>query len=277
MAFLANVEAETGVPPLGESKYVDLGGPLLGRGVVAERDAICGYAHVLRHAASDLAEMELVAGVEATDGDLTALVEAVLDLADDHVLWWTFGETPAAAYAGARLAVHRQLHKLTGPLPLAEPRPELTDVRVAPFRLDQDEDEWLRVNNAAFADHPENGNWSRADLDERIGREWFDPDGFRLAWVEDRLAGFCWTKRHGAGIGEIHVIGVHPEFQGMGLGKQIVVEGLWYLADRGCSTAMLYVDTANASALGLYQSLGFSLERVDRCFVVPKDWPHEPQ
>ena len=40
---------------------------------------------------------------------------------------------------------------------------------------------------------------------------------------------------------------------------------------------MLYVDTVNGSALRLYQSLGLMLERVDRCVVVPKGWPHEAQ
>ena len=95
--------------------------------------------------------------------------------------------------------------------------------------------------------------------------------------MSDRLAGFCWTKRHGEHTGEIHIVAVHPDFQGHGIGRQIVVEALWYLTGVGCTTAMLYVDTVNESALALYQSLGFTLDRVDRCFIVPKDWPHDPQ
>ncbi|NNC75826.1 MAG: GNAT family N-acetyltransferase, partial [Acidimicrobiia bacterium] len=100
---------------------------------------------------------------------------------------------------------------------------------------------------------------------------------FRLAWEGGRVAGFCWTKRHSADLGEIHVIGVHPDYQGKGIGRAIVLEALWYLAGVGCDTGMLYVDVANGSALLLYQSLGFELERVDRCFAIPKGWPHDEQ
>ncbi len=111
----------------------------------------------------------------------------------------------------------------------------------------------------------------------RLERDWFDPDGFRLAWVGDRMVGFCWTKRHSPELGEIYVVAVHPDFQGRGYGRKIVIEALWYLADIGCSTGMLYVDTANGTALELYWSLGFTLDRVDRCFAVPNGWPHDPQ
>ena len=64
--FLARLEAETGIPPLGESKFVDLGGPLRGVGLVAEREEIVGYAHVLWHEASGIWEMEVAAGLLST-------------------------------------------------------------------------------------------------------------------------------------------------------------------------------------------------------------------
>ncbi|MDH3606876.1 MAG: mycothiol synthase [Acidimicrobiia bacterium] len=277
LAFLQSVERETGIAPLGESKYVDLRGPGLGSGLIGGDGEILAYAHVLDHPASELTEMELVAAAHSSDGDLAAMVTAVLGLTPRRLLWWTFGETRAARFAAPRLGVHRRLHKLVGALPLTESRPETGDGRVAPFRPDIDDDAWLEVNNAAFHGHPENGGWSRSDLAKRLSLDWFDAEGFRLWWVGERLAGFCWTKRHDGVTGEIYVIGVHPDFQRKGLGRQIVVEALWYLADVGCTTALLYVDTVNQSALRLYQSLGFELARVDRCFVVPKVWPHEVQ
>lgn len=277
LAFLQAVERETGVAPLGESKYVDLRGPGLGSGLIGEEGEISAYAHVLHHPASDLTEMELVAATGTSDGDLAAMVTAVVGLTTHRLLWWTFGDTRAAGFAAPRLGVHRQLHKLVGALPLAESRPETGDVRVAAFRTGIDDAAWLEVNNAAFYGHPENGGWSRSDLAKRLALDWFEAEGFRLWWAGERLAGFCWTKRHDGSTGEIYVIGVHPDFQGQGLGRQMVVEALWYLTDVGCTTALLYVDTVNESALGLYQSLGFELARVDRCFVVPNVWPHEVQ
>ncbi len=115
----------------------------------------------------------------------------------------------------------------------------------------------------------ENGNWTTADLEERTSREWFDAEGFRLAWTEDRVAGFCWTKRHSPEVGEIYVVAVDPEYRGRGLGRAIVIEGMHFLHSAGAATCILYVDTSNPSALELYESLGFQLERVDRCVVVP--------
>ena len=133
------------------------------------------------------------------------------------------------------------------------------------------------MNNAAFAGHAENGSWTLADIQDRQRRDWFDPIGFRLAWQGEELVGFCWTKRHSGDLGEIHVIGVDPAHQGRGIGRGIVVEALRYLSDVGCIRGMLYVDTANGSALELYQSLGFTVDRVDTCVEVPKGWPHEAQ
>jgi mycothiol synthase len=278
LEFLSHLEAATGVPPLGETKFVDLGGARAGIGLMVETDRLVAYVHLLWHESSGVWEMELATGEGTLDrGEMTSIVAAAAQEAAGEVLWWTFGDTGGATYGASEFPAARMLHKLSGSLPPPEPVAIPAGVQIRPFRPGVDEDAWLEANNAAFSGHPENGAWDRAEIVERQSRNWFDAEGFRLAWSAGRVVGFCWTKRHSPDLGEIHIIGVHPDFQGRGIGRAIVVEALWYLAGVGCDTGMLYVDIANRSALELYQSLGFELERVDRCFAIPKGWPHEEQ
>src|SRR5690606_10535850 len=111
-------------------------------------------------------------------------------------------------------------------------------VRLRPFRPGADEPAWRSLNARAFADHPEQGRWTLADLRLRMAEPWFDPAGFLLAERETdgRLLGFHWTKVHAkdpsstggepAPIGEVYVLGVDPQAQGLGLGRALTLAGL---------------------------------------------------
>jgi mycothiol synthase len=201
---------------------------------------------------------------------------AVAEAGPFPVRIWAHGDLPAAG----RLAAHagftrvRALYQMRRSLraPLPEPRlPEGITLRA--FVPGSDEDEWLAVNAAAFASHPEQGAWTRAELEHREAQPWFDPDGFFLAMRDGRLAGFHWTKVHGprqaadAGpdgrTGEVYVVGVHPREQGTGLGRALTLAGLAYLRAQEIPEVMLYVDGDNAAAIRLYESLGFGHASAD--------------
>lgn len=133
---------------------------------------------------------------------------------------------------------------------------------IRPFVPGRDEQRLLAVNNAAFAGHPEQGTWTVRDVAMRERESWFDPAGLLLAErIEDgEILGFHWTKVHGEGesaIGEIYVLGVHPDAQGLKLGGALTAAGLAYLRDRGLKTVMLYVDESNRRAVSLYEGSGF--------------------
>jgi mycothiol synthase len=130
----------------------------------------------------------------------------------------------------------------------------------------------VELNAAAFADHPEQGRWSVADLRVRLAEAWFDPAGFLLAERDGRLVGFHWTKVHGGDhahepIGEVYVLGVAPTAHGGGLGIALTLAGLHHLRERGLSRAMLYVDESNQPAVSLYEKLGFTRWSTDVSFA----------
>lgn len=137
-------------------------------------------------------------------------------------------------------------------------------VTLRSFVPGQDEQAWLTVNAAAFASHPEQGAMTLGDLQARIAADWFDPDGFLLAVDHsDQILGFHWTKVHAGAkghpdLGEVYVVGVAPQAQGLGLGKALTLAGIDYLHRRGLAVVMLYVDADNTGAVALYQKLGFS-------------------
>jgi mycothiol synthase len=202
-----------------------------------------------------------------------ALVEAALEHATEHgggtVHFWVFRPTQIHEALAHCLGFSRgrELLQMRRPLPHPEaPRwPAGTVVRR--FVPGEDEDAFLAVNNRAFAGHVEQGGWDRATLAQREAEPWFDPSGFLLAERGGELTGFCWTKVHPNGMGEIYVIAVDPSAQGTGLGKALVLGGLASLAERGITTGMLYVDAANEGAVGLYRHLGFDVHHVDRAYV----------
>jgi mycothiol synthase len=145
------------------------------------------------------------------------------------------------------------------------------------FRVDVDEDAWLELNARAFTALPDQGGWTRADLERRIREPWFSATGFLMCWHEDRLVGSHWTKVHGGSgpgrghshqpIGEVYVVAVDPDARGLGLGTALTLAGLHHLRSLDLDQAMLYVDAANVTAIRLYERLGFARWDTDVLFT----------
>jgi len=214
------------------------------------------------------------------DETLHELVDAALadrrQRGGGRVELWVFGADRTSDDVAAALGLQhaRELWQLRITLPLREAPQWPPGVTVRTFEPGRDEDAWLTVNNRAFASDPDQGGWGRATLEGREREAWFDPPGFLLAVDERSLAGFCWTRLHLAAppteplaLGEIYVIGVDPDRQGIGLGRALVVAGLADLHQRHhVFRGMLFVDQSNAAAVRLYRSIGFTLARVDRAY-----------
>ncbi|HEX8004601.1 MAG TPA: mycothiol synthase [Mycobacteriales bacterium] len=280
-ALVAAAADADGVHPLSEhvALHLGAGGDPDARNVLARvDDALVGYAHLDLTDVVAGASSELVVHPDhRRRGIGAALVGQVLGLSTDgRVRLWAHGNHPAAAELADRLGFRkaRALFQMRRSLYASLPKPELPDgVTVRTFVLGQDEERWVDVNNAAFAEHPEQGNWTVEDLKAREKEPWFDPSGFFLAEREGELLAFHWTKVHGADghdhapIGEVYVVGVSPDAQRLGLGPAMTLVGLHHLRSRGLSQAMLYVDEANTNAIKVYERLGFARWDTDVSYV----------
>jgi mycothiol synthase len=173
-----------------------------------------------------------------------------------------------AAMAGFGLT--RVLNQLRRPLPLWPPDPPLDPIELRAFRPGTDDEQaWLDVNNRAFAWHPEQSNWTLDDLHERMVEPWFDPEGFLLHERDGRLAAFCWTKVHEEETppaGEIFVIGIDPDFQGLGIGGPLAYAGFDWLTARGLTQALLYCEADNDAAMRIYERMGFRVATTHRWY-----------
>lgn len=183
---------------------------------------------------------------------------------------WAHGELPGAVALADSLGFERFRALWKMRRPFGAPLPEATTppgVRLRTFEVGRDEDAWVRANARAFAHHPEQGRWTRADLERREREPWFSPEGFFVAERDGELVGFHWTKVHEDGpIGEVYVVGVDPAAQGLGLGRVLTLAGLRHLANLGLPAVMLYVDESNTAATALYTKLGFERWSTDAMY-----------
>jgi len=312
LALASAAADEDGVRPLSEHVMLHLryGGEAPARNLLRyEGSELAGYAH-----------LDPTDPVQGPSGELVVhprfrrrglgrnLVDALVAVAAGRpVRLWAHGELPAATQLATAAGFERvrSLWQMRRSLQAPLDRPVFAEgITVRTFEVGRDEPAWTELNRRAFVRHPEQGIWTRDDLEQREREAWFDPDGFFLAEREGRLTGFHWTKIHGArpggsgradgrgdmqsgtrtatpsgprsdgehghdAMGEVYVVGVDPAQRGTGLGRALTLTGLRYLRSRGLFQVMLYVDESNTAAIRLYESLGFTHWETDVMFRHP--------
>ncbi len=275
--LLAGAAHHDGFNPLSDHLWLDLvrrTGPDFAAILAFDQiDGLAGYAQLARANQSTVIELVVAPGERGNTEVLApvllrAALEVVAADGGGRIHWWVHQPDERADVIAASVALRlgRRLLQLRRSLPIGD----TTTVESRSFVVGRDETEWLRVNNAAFRDHPEQGGWTMDTLQRREAEPWFDPAGFRLHERDGKLAGFCWTKVHHETVpplGEIYVIAVDPAFQGLGLGKALTLAGLDHLAALGLTVGMLHVDAANTAARSMYERLGFSVHHADHAYV----------
>jgi mycothiol synthase len=175
-------------------------------------------------------------------------------------------DEPGRAFLTATgFALHSVLWDLRLPHDAAIAEPAWPDGLAArPYDPDRDLGRWVELFNLAFADHA-----TPLQVEPELERRMVADPEFVAAdthVVADAttgdLVGFCATfpnRRDGvvASHAEIWTIGVLPDRQGGGLGRQLLRWGGRYPRSLGVRDVELSVNGRNDRALGLYESEGY--------------------
>ena len=200
LALAESAAASDGVAPLSEHVLLHLRYQGAGRDFIRTADGeIAAYAHLDPPEPEMTGEL-VVHPARRRHGLGRALVGELTVAANGHTLrLWAHGDLPAAAKLATTAGFERfralwQMRRsLRDPL---DPPVFPAGRTLRTFVPGQDEQEWLDLNGRAFAKHPEQGAWTRHDLELREREPWFDPAGFFIAEADGRMAGFHWTKIH---------------------------------------------------------------------------------
>lgn len=123
----------------------------------------------------------------------------------------------------------------------------------------EETDDLTAIQNRSFADTwGFNANTSE-EISYRINSSSCSPENIIMVYAGARPVAYCWTRIHNRGIkGEIHMLGVDPDYRRQSIGRNVLTAGLSYLKDKGVETVELMADGEMPAALALYESAGFT-------------------
>ncbi len=117
------------------------------------------------------------------------------------------------------------------------------------------------INNAAFLNSPNGSSFTDEELED-ILEEYKDmPDYSAVAYADTEFVGM-FTLAEKDSTGWIDSIGVKPELQGRGIGKEVLFKAVEVLQKHGLTDIKLTVMSANENAVRLYMKYGFEFEGV---------------
>jgi len=133
--------------------------------------------------------------------------------------------------------------------------------------LEPDEaDKLTHIQNHAFADSWGFNPNTLEEIAYRINLSSCSPENIMMAYLKNHPIGYCWTRimieekpAAGSMKGEIHMLGVDPDYRKKGIGRKVLLAGLADLKNKGVTTVELTADGEDPVALGLYQSVGFEV------------------
>lgn len=118
---------------------------------------------------------------------------------------------------------------------------------------------YVQLHQAVFQSKNMTVEWRARVLQQTA----YQPDlDLVIAAPDGRLAAFgiFWMAQAG-GVwrGQVEPLGVHADFQRLGLGKALLLEGLRRMAQKGAAEFFIETDRERNAALGLYEAAGFKV------------------
>ncbi len=259
VGLLDDVERRTGREPLSEAKRRRLSDAPREVVLITDDEGLAAIAVCAPHVQGDGSihwEMETVVRSDMAFAEFESMVvmqgRSSVPKGTSASIWSSRSSlTTALTDLGLR-RVRRLLHLVVA-LPVTLP---YRSSAIRSFGAG-DIDAIIDIHRAAFRGHREVASLDRAGFDEIARAPWFDEAGIIVATHDGTVTGFCWTKVHANGDGEIYRIAVDPHRHGEGIGRTLLVAGLDLLSGRADVTrGTLWVDDANTAAVELYESIG---------------------
>jgi len=140
-------------------------------------------------------------------------------------------------------------------------------LKIRKFVQGRDERLWLEIWNEAFKDY-EDADFrpqTMKDMEIREKNPNFDPQGMFIAEMGAKPVGIVNAfvdKKREEKKGFVHDLGVLPKFRRKGIGRELVNKALRSFEERGMETAEAEWVRRGKPACKLFESMGFSLIRV---------------
>lgn len=100
--------------------------------------------------------------------------------------------------------------------------------------------------------------WVSADYSKRLVESFHNTHNVISAWDQDRLVGLIEVLADGELTAYIHYLLIHPDYQGMGIGKVLVQK----VKDIYKDYLYLLVMCEETKNIGFYENLGFEVDKV---------------
>jgi mycothiol synthase len=127
-------------------------------------------------------------------------------------------------------------------------------------------DKLADIQNRAFADSWGFNPNTPDEIAYRINLSCCSPENIIVTCLKNKPIGYCWTRimieENPAAVGmkgEIHMLGVDPDFRKKGIGRNVLLAGLSHLKSKGITNVQLTADGKDPVVLSLYESVGFKV------------------